>query len=83
MGGAPKGYDTAGYRKDIAVFKSFLAEHSAKTILLGPGSVGEGGVLSMPGPDIMPRVISFQPQAPLLMHSRFTFTRLSPIVAPT
>ena len=54
MGGAPKGYDAAEYGKDIAVFKSFLAEHSAKTILLGPGSVGEGGMLSMPGPGIIP-----------------------------
>jgi heparanase 1 len=54
MGGAPKGYDAAEYGKDLAVFKSFLAEHSAKTILLGPGSVGEGGALSMPGPGIIP-----------------------------
>jgi len=54
MGGAPKGYDAAEYGKDLAVFKSFLAEHSAKTILLGPGSVGEGGVLSMPGAGIIP-----------------------------
>ena len=54
MGGAPKGYDAAEYGKDLAVFKSFLAEHSSKTILLGPGSVGEGGALSMPGPGILP-----------------------------
>lgn len=54
MGGAPKGYDVAEYGKDVTVFKTFLAEHSAKTSLLGPGSVGEGGVLSMPGPGIIP-----------------------------
>jgi heparanase 1 len=54
MGGAPKGYDAAEYGKDVTVFKTFLAGHSAKTILLGPGSVGEGGVLSMPGPGIIP-----------------------------
>ena len=54
MGGAPKGYDAAEYGKDLAVFKYFLPEHSAKTILLGPGSVGEGGALSMPGPGIIP-----------------------------
>jgi len=53
MGGAPKGYDASDYGKDVTVFKTFLAEHSAKTILLGPGSVGEGGVLSMPGPGII------------------------------
>jgi heparanase len=54
MGGAPKGYDAAEYGKDLTVFKSFLVEHSAKTILLGPGSVGEGGALSMPVPGIIP-----------------------------
>ncbi len=54
MGGAPKGYNAADYGKDVTVFKTFLAEHSPKTILLGPGSVGEGGVLSMPGPGIIP-----------------------------
>jgi heparanase len=54
MGGAPKGYDAAEYGKDVTVFKTFLAGHSAKTILLGPGSVGEGGVLSMPSPGIIP-----------------------------
>ena len=54
MGGAPKGYDAAEYGRDVTVFKTFLAEHSAKTLLLGPGSVGEGGVLSMPAPGIIP-----------------------------
>jgi hypothetical protein len=54
MGGAPKGYDAAEYGKDVTVFKTFLAENSAKTILLGPGSVGEGGVLSLPSQGMIP-----------------------------
>jgi heparanase 1 len=54
MGGAPKGYDAVEYGEDVTAFKTFLAGHSAKTILLGPGSVGEGGLLSMPGPGIIP-----------------------------
>jgi len=75
MGGAPKGYDAAEYGKDIAVFKSFLAEHFAKTILLGPGSVGEGGVLSMPGPGIIP-------STDLLSASRSAFDAFSFHVYP-
>ena len=45
MGGAPKGYDAAAYGRDFAVFMSFLRKGSPGTILLGPGSVGEGGSL--------------------------------------
>jgi heparanase 1 len=48
MGGAPKGYNSGQYGKDLGVFRSFLANQSPKTILLGPGSVGEGGALSLP-----------------------------------
>ena len=46
MGGAPKGYDAATYASDLAVFEPFLRKISPSTILLGPGSVGEGGALS-------------------------------------
>lgn len=42
MGGAPKGYSAADYGRDIAVFLSFLKQASPRTLLLGPGSVGEG-----------------------------------------
>ena len=42
MGGAPKAYSAADYGRDIAVFLSFLKQASPRTLLLGPGSVGEG-----------------------------------------
>ncbi len=51
MGGAPKGYDAASYGRDIAVFSPFIKHAAPELTFLGPGSVGEGGVLetSMPG----------------------------------
>jgi heparanase len=42
MGGAPKGYDATSYGRDIAVFRPFLRKTAPDTLLLGPGSVGEG-----------------------------------------
>lgn len=42
MGGAPKGYNAADYGHDIVVFGQWLKKNSPGTILLGPGSVGEG-----------------------------------------
>jgi hypothetical protein len=42
IGGAPKGYDAAAYARDITSFRAFLKKVSPDTILLGPGSVGEG-----------------------------------------
>jgi hypothetical protein len=46
MGGAAAGYDAAAYARDLAVFKPFLKAKSPATILLGPGGVGEGGMLA-------------------------------------
>lgn len=48
MGGAPKGYDAAAYARDIRVFRPFLKQTAPDILFLGPGSVGEGGVLSLP-----------------------------------
>jgi heparanase 1 len=42
MGGAPKGYDAAAYGRDIAVFRPFMMKAASKTVILGPGGVGEG-----------------------------------------
>jgi heparanase len=46
IGGAPKGYDAAGFARDLAVFRSFLKESAPGIFLLGPSSVGEAGVLA-------------------------------------
>ena len=40
--GAPKGYNGPAFGRDIAVFVPFLKKASPDTIILGPGSVGEG-----------------------------------------
>jgi hypothetical protein len=42
MGGAPDGYDAASFGRDIAVFRMLLRQASPDTMLLGPGSVGDG-----------------------------------------
>jgi hypothetical protein len=42
MGGAPKGYNAADFGRDVEVFRPFLKQTSPETLLLGPGSVGEG-----------------------------------------
>ena len=41
-GGAPKGYDGAAFGRDIAVFVPFMKKASPETVIIGPGSVGEG-----------------------------------------
>jgi hypothetical protein len=43
MGGAPKGYSAETYGKDFKVFHAYAAKALPKMIVLGPGSVGEGG----------------------------------------
>jgi heparanase 1 len=48
MGGAPKGYDAAAFGRDMAVFRPFIKSIAPEMVILGPGSVGEGGTLSMP-----------------------------------
>jgi hypothetical protein len=41
MGGAPAGYDAAGYGRDFKVFRSFVEENFPEIKVLGPGTVGE------------------------------------------
>ena len=52
MGGAPPGYDAAGFARDFAVFRRFVKATAPGMRILGPGSVGEGIALTgtaMPG----------------------------------
>ncbi len=57
IGGAPKGYDAAAYGRDFKVFHDFISKAAPKTIVLGPGSVGEPGfatpLLTLKTPDMM------------------------------
>ena len=48
VGGAPKGYDAAGFARDVKSFAAFLRAQSPGTVFLGPGGVGEGPHSLMP-----------------------------------
>jgi heparanase len=45
MGGAPKGYDAAAYGRDFKAFHAFAREAAPDMLILGPGSVGEVGLI--------------------------------------
>jgi heparanase 1 len=46
MGGAPKGYNADTYASDWKVFVPYIRKAEPHMIILGPGSVGEGGLLA-------------------------------------
>jgi hypothetical protein len=46
MGGAPKGYDAVVYGKDFKVFQPFAKKAAPEMVILGPGSIGESGILT-------------------------------------
>ncbi|WP_163326240.1 hypothetical protein [Draconibacterium mangrovi] len=45
LGGGPAGYDAAWFDRDYASFKDFMSSAMPEMKLVGPGSVGEGGLL--------------------------------------
>jgi len=45
-GGAPQGYDASEYAKDVAAFRAFARATIPTMSIVGPGSVGEGGVMA-------------------------------------
>ena len=46
MGGAPKGYDATSYGRDVAAFRAFARAELPEMIFLGPGSAGEGTLMT-------------------------------------
>jgi hypothetical protein len=46
MGGAPAGYDAAAYRRDFALFRTFMKRTTPETMILGPGTIGETAIAS-------------------------------------
>jgi hypothetical protein len=46
MGGAPAGYNAAGYGRDFKVFRSFVKENFPEILVLGPSAVGETAAVS-------------------------------------
>uniref|UniRef100_Q01WI4 Glycoside hydrolase, family 79 n=1 Tax=Solibacter usitatus (strain Ellin6076) TaxID=234267 RepID=Q01WI4_SOLUE len=49
LAGVPKGYDAKAYARDLAVFLPFAKKEAPDMVILGPGSVGEGGSLVKEG----------------------------------
>jgi heparanase 1 len=47
-GGAPSGYDAAAFARDSTLFRRFALQDAPSMLVLGPGSVGEGGALVVP-----------------------------------
>jgi len=47
FGGAPKGYTAEDYARDFAVFKQFARATVPQMQIVGPGSVGEGTLMTM------------------------------------
>lgn len=45
-GDAPKGYNGTKFAEDLAAFKSYESSAAPKMKIIGPGSTGEGGILS-------------------------------------
>ena len=45
MAGAPKGYDGAAYGRDFKAFLPFVRQAAPQMIVLGPGSIGEVGMM--------------------------------------
>ncbi|WP_035347617.1 hypothetical protein [Edaphobacter aggregans] len=57
IGGAPKDYDAAAYGRDFNVFHAFISKAAPKMTVLGPGSIGEPGfvtlLLTLKTPDML------------------------------
>jgi heparanase 1 len=56
IGGAPSGYDAAAYRRDFKIFHAFMRQTTPETMILGPGTVGDGAfaadLLAYSGPGV-------------------------------
>jgi hypothetical protein len=46
MGGVPAGYDATAYARDFGIFHALIKQRSDKTLILGPGTVGEPAIAS-------------------------------------
>jgi heparanase len=46
LGGAPRGYSAADYGRDVAAFRAFAKQAAPDMIFLGPGSAGEGTLMT-------------------------------------
>lgn len=43
LGGLPEGYGAPDYARDFTIFRTFMDKAAPETIILGPGTSGEGG----------------------------------------
>lgn len=65
MGGAPKDYDAAAYARDFRAFHAYIKKAAPEMEILGPGGVGESGVLAqMPGMKLLKSEDLLQDEGP-------------------
>ena len=64
-GGAPKDYDAAAYARDFRAFHAYIKKAAPEMTILGPGGVGESGVLAqMPGMKLLKSEDILQDEGP-------------------
>jgi hypothetical protein len=49
ISGAPAGYDTAAYGRDVGLFRAFMKQTAPEIMILGPGAAGESALV----PDLL------------------------------
>ena len=77
-GGAPPGYDANSYAKDIAAFRLFAKAAVPAMAIVGPGSVGEGGVMSSVMPLLSTRkMLEASPRPIFDVYSYHSYTAAS------
>jgi hypothetical protein len=65
IGGAPKGYDAAAYARDVTAFRAFAKKALPGLIFLGPGSVGEGMLMTSTSMHLLTSVELFNAAGPV------------------
>jgi len=65
IGGAPKGYDAAAYGRDVTAFRTFAKKALPGLIFLGPGSVGEGTLMTPSAMHLLTSVDLFTAAGPV------------------
>ncbi|HJV79895.1 hypothetical protein [Noviherbaspirillum sp.] len=80
FGGAPAGYDAESYAHDFAVFKPFAKAAAPDMLIVGPGSVGEGGTAPVVPGDMLLKtedILSATPQPVFDVYSYHSYAAAS------
>lgn len=79
-GGAPPGYNAQMFASDFAVFKPFIRAAAPHMLIVGPGSVGEGGVMAAMAGDAMLKtadLLSARPEPKFDVYSYHSYAAVS------